>query len=333
MVTAAERVLEDVSEKDLSHHCQLVVVGEPASGKTSLIRALTGQRFVTDLDCTNGINITHTSLNSAEDEAGAALLKPEKEDGAITQEIARRILCKALEPQRACKYIGHTQAERSMSIFRRRWQRSEIPGSRQELFETLCEDPGETFHPGFQLTPAAVEEILAELHSHDWRGERTTFVRFIECGGQQSVPSSLPVCASTNDSIYAVMFNVSKLQSSATFCAESGREGAHSPVRCSEPLLPFKYILHWLSTISEAVDDTAAVFLIGTHSDLADEETLERARDHLLLEIPRSLSNLRIVGPVFVDSRPADALCSSSAKQQMEKLQAMLREEIQLIKK
>ena len=359
---ATEKVLSDTSETVLSRHCQIFIVGEPASGKTSLYRALTGQDFVEGLDSTDGISVAITT-SSLSDDAQEPLLTQEDADATVTQQIARSILCSALEPTNhpqnryhhsgvesgrnqhqdtqqhstqatATPNPGQTQDRQrsSLSVSESTSKEDSVP---TDSIPAPPREPNDVKNDQIhQLLPDMIEKILEELDSLDWRIDKT-FVRCFDCGGQMSFSTTQSVCFGTEDSVYVVTFDMSLPLDSAV---ETGfrQNGASSPVSSSLPLTHLEYILHWLSTIAMAVEGQAEVVLVGTHSDQADEKTMDEVNRRLKSEIPQDLirtNKLKITGPVFTDNRCASSPLSPSGRQQMGRLQSELRKKIQLVQK
>ena len=107
---ALETAFSDTQRKVSCRHCQLIIVGEPNAGKTSLQRALSGQEFKDDLPSTEGIEVTvGTTRLVGESDDRRPLLEVIQEDAIRTQAIASQVTVHSPESrqqQSPTKLIG-----------------------------------------------------------------------------------------------------------------------------------------------------------------------------------------------------------------------------------
>ena len=315
--------MRNTLSNDTSHmrvrHCQMIVVGEPRSGKTSLLRAVAGKTFIEDLASTDGVDITVTTslnlANKASDEE--PLLQTTQTDIIVPQDLASRVGdslrdqpsspdglldCKSSSSKREASHGKNDGA----SLLSR-------AGSNIDEFQAYLRD-------SFNVPEDTVQYLRSLLDKLD-PVEDVAFVRCLDCGGQLSFSTTQSVCFGAPDRVYALTFDVSQNLDSKT-----------KPSPCLETSvssLPFShldYILHWLQAIAMTagcLDDQVAgrpcVLLIGTHADKVDNEALfegasECIDSHISDELKKKL-NIR--GPFFTDNRSVLTPLSDGGKKLM----------------
>ena len=343
-------------------HCQVILVGEPAAGKTSFQRALVGDEFVEDQDSTEGVNVTMTTTQLENDDVRVKpLLTEVPSDSMVTdivtncmiqqrksRELAQQAKRKAVDPEpeltaglakksRKDDQEPMTQAADVSVVHQGQTPHTLKPAQR---LQTIKSQPSASKiaerlrkEPSLQRPPArTLAKIRRDLQDLDEESE-CTFVRVVDCGGQLSFSMAQSVCLNETDSVHVIAFNASlDLDKTKPKDLECFRHrGETVKVTNSLPISHIDYIMHWLSSIT--IVTTAGpkgkpdVILLGSHVDLIDDP--DAAVQKIKVQLSRRITEsklhkkLSIHGPYFVDNCQISQSCPHS---QMSEVQEKLRE-------